>query len=319
MRDERAATDLLGRALDRRADLHADSRTTCYRIFNGGGDGIDGLCVDRYGEYLLVQLYEPSLYDAIDVIRASLETIAARTPFPVAGVLAKDRTLVRETVEIAERRRSVLLLGERPPEDYVVLQNGLRAAVDLLHGQNTGVFLDMREVRDALAQVYAETHDLINLFCYTGLFSVHALAHGVSRAVNVDLSRPFLRRARRNYALNGLPVDDRDFICGDSFEWSRRFSRQERRFDLVVFDPPTFSRNKRKTFSVKRNYRQALAALDMIAGRYALTAVNSQTVCEDEYRAFHPTGWKCLFVRHEPPDFRLDGAPYLKAGLWHTR
>ena len=104
---------------------------------------------------------------------------------------------------------------------------------------------------------------MLNLFSYTALFSVHAVRRGITGAVNVDLSRAVLERAKVNYGLNGLRIDERDFIYGDSLEWIRRFRKKGRTFSFVIFDPPTFSRNRQRSFSSRRDY----AASPVNAGR----------------------------------------------------
>ena len=159
---------------------------------------------------------------------------------------------------------------------------------------------------------------MLNLFCYTGLFSVHALVCGVDSAINVDLSRTVLSRARDNYRLNGLECDDRDFIYGDALEWIKLFIKKKQVFDFAVFDPPTFARNRKKQFSVKRDYRASLEKLDQSvrAGGLILTSVNSYSVSEKEYRSYHPDSWQLLMFANESSDFNNRGNPYLKVGLW---
>ncbi len=311
---------LLTRALSKRGKLLADPDLDCCRLFNGDGDGVPGLCVDRYNEYLLVQYYEPGLASMGGGILRAIDGIVPLLPAPPKGVLLKDRTRHAGAPDPADAAKSVLLSGSLPPGDYTVRQNGVRAAVDLLKGQNTGIFMDMREVRDRLAGYYSRSDTLINLFSYTALFSVHALMHGIAGAINVDLSRGVLERARANYRLNGLRIDARDFIYGDSIEWIRRFRRQGKAFSFVVFDPPTFSRNRKRTFSTKKNYRDSLALVtDIARGGYALTSVNSYSVTREEYLSYHPDGWRLEFFANEASDFTHAGNPYLKAGLWKIK
>ncbi|MBN2080153.1 MAG: class I SAM-dependent rRNA methyltransferase [Spirochaetes bacterium] len=309
---------LLATALEKRHLLYENPSTNCFRLFNGDGDGLGGLTLDWYGGYLLVQYFDDALDGITDEITALIDSNAAAFPALPRGVLLKKRPGPGTGgVAIAAAAKSVLLSGEAPPRDFYVKQNGVRAAVDLMEGQNTGVFLDMRGVRDRLEGYYTPRDRMLNLFCYTALFSVHALMCGSGGAVNVDLSKGVLARARANYVLNGLRVDDRDFVYGDSLDWIRRFQKKGTRFSFVLFDPPTFSRNRRRTFSVKRHYASALGILAGIVGPgWVLTSINSPSISLDEYRGFHPGGWKCEFVEHEPLDFPTPGPPYLKAGLW---
>jgi 23S rRNA (cytosine1962-C5)-methyltransferase len=311
---------LLIKAIEKREKLFAEQGTNCFRLFNGEGDGMPGLCIDRYDEYLLVQYYEPRLLELSDDMLRSIDAAVYLLPAPPKGVLLKNRAKPSDTRDIMEAAKSVVLAGSMPPEGYAVRQNGVLAVVDLVKGQNTGIFLDMREVRDRLTGYYTRTDTMLNLFSYTALFSVHAVMQGITGAVNVDLSRGVLERAKANYRLNGLRVDDRDFIYGDSLEWLRRFRKRERDFSMTIFDPPTFSRNRRRTFSSKKNYRDSLAMISgLTPSGYALTSVNSYSITRDEYLSYHPPGWQLEFFANESSDFTHAGNPYLKTGLWKIK
>ena len=305
------------RAFELRAELFDLSDEGCFRLFNAAGDGLDGLTIDLYEEYLLAQLYYDETHDRADEILSALEPAVARLPRAPRALLVKDRRKIDDGDGYTLRRSSHTVWGETPPPGYRVRHSGMTVLVDLVHGQHTGLFLDMREVRGKLRPFYSGGGRLLNLFAYTGVFSVHSLLNGAHSAVNVDLSAAVLERARENYRANGLECDDRDFVRGDSFEWLRRFGRKERRFDMVIFDPPTFSRNRRRSFSVKRDYRTALDAISTCApGGMALTTINAESVNEREYRSFHPREWEIVFYCNESSDFVYKTTPYLKAGLW---
>lgn len=311
---------LLNKAIQKREQLFADAATNCYRLFNGDGDGVPGLTIDWYGDYCLVQYFDDRLASATDDILKSIRRVVPMLPARPRGVLLKNRLRPDDTGDIASAMRSVVLEGSGPPEGYTVRQNGILAGVDLVGGQSTGIFLDMREVRDRLAAYYRSTDIMLNLFSYTALFSVHAVRHGITGAVNVDLSKGVLERAKANYRLNGLKVDERDFIYGDSLEWIRRFKKKGKHFTLVIFDPPTFSRNRRRTFSTKNNFGESLDLVDaLVEGGCILTSVNSYSISREEYLSFHPEGWELEFLANESSDFVHGGNPYLKAGLWRIK
>ncbi len=311
---------LLKKAILKREKLFTDPSTDCYRLFNGDGDGVPGLTIDWYGCYVLVQLFDEGLGAEVESIRSSIRNSETMLPARPEGILLKNRLKPDDTRDIASAMRSVVLEGSEPPGGFSVRQNGIQAAVDLVGGQSTGIFLDMREVRDRLAGYYTSSDTMVNLFSYTALFSVHAVKHGITGAVNVDLSKGVLERARENYRLNGLKVDERDFIYGDSLEWIRRFRKKGKTFSLVIFDPPTFSRNRRRTFSTKKNYRESL---DLVSGLVekgsVLTSVNSHAISHEEYLSFHPAGWELDFIANESSDFIHRGNPYLKVGLWKIK
>lgn len=307
---------LIKSATEKRAALFKDSETDCFRIFNSDGDGIDGLTIDYYAGYILIQYFNRPAEDRVSDI---LPLLIRSVPVPVIGVLSKNRMPVQRDETPEDKWESRLIEGTYPGDDIVVVQNGTKARVDLLHGQNTGIFLDMREIRERLRSVYTagDMTRMLNLFSYTALFSVHALKNGVESAVNVDLSKGVLNRARINYSINGLKVDERDFIYGDAVEWMKRLHKNRVKFDFVVFDPPTFARNKKKNFSVKKDYHDALRRVELLLdGGFVLTSINSYTVSESEYRSFHPSDWELLMFSNESSDFVNKGNPYLKAGLW---
>ncbi len=311
---------LLIQAVKKREKLLTDTATNCYRLFHGDGDGVPGLSIDWYGGYILVQYFDAGIESATGDILKSIKRIAPMLPAPPMGVLLKTRLKPDDTRDIASAMRSVLLEGTEPPEGFTVSQNGILAEVDLVGGQSTGIFLDMREVRDRLAGYYRHSDTMLNLFSYTALFSVHAVRHGITGAVNVDLSKGVLERAKTNYRLNGLKVDERDFIYGDSLGWIRRFKKKGKTFTLVIFDPPTFSRNRKRTFSIKKNFRESLDLVDgLVREGFILTSINSHSISREEYFSFHPGGWELEFIASESSDFTHGGNPYLKAGLWRIK
>lgn len=319
------------RAFAKREGLFDDSETDCFRLFNGEGDGIEGLTIDRYGSFLLVQYFNEGLASSPvgegllnRELQQGISFAAAGLPFPVRGILVKNRAKIKNSGgrDFRDIRRSRLAEGELPPHDLTATQCGALAGIDLMEGQSTGIFLDMRDVRRRLEPFYYEKKPerMVNLFSYTGLFSVHALLHGVKSAVNIDLSRGVLRRARENYSLNGLTYDERDFVYGDALSWVKRFVRRERYFDFAVIDPPTFARNRKQTFAVKTDFGPSLASLEKtVPGGYILTSINTISMGVDEFLSFHPSRWERLFLAHESDDFVSHGVPYLKVALWRCR
>ena len=307
---------LLSSAVERRGLLFEDPATDCFRIFNTSGDGIDGLTADYYAGYILLQYFNAEAGSMIDRI---LPDLIKSIPVPLKGVLSKNRMTPSKGEIPDDQWKSVILEGDYPADGIIVLQNGVKARVDLVNGQNTGIFLDMREVRDKLNRFYESEslNRMLNLFSYTALFSVHALKNGVRNAVNIDLSRGVLNRAKVNYELNGLKVDQRDFIYGDALDWTKQLSKKGVTFDFAIFDPPTFARNKKKNFSVKKDYSDSLQRVEVLVDSgFILTSINSYTVTEQEYRSYHPDSWELLMFGNESSDFVYSGSPYLKVGLW---
>ncbi len=306
---------ILKAAFRRRHDFFSMAGDSCFRLFNSSADGIEGLTLDLYGEYLLGQ----SFHDEItkiesDVVWASLE-LCAEMGKPLRGVLWKDRMKKRGVP--GEQVKSRLVHGRLPEEDLTVMHNGMVLACDLIESQNTGIFMDMREVRNALVPYYPACTSMLNLFSYTGAFAVHALLNGVKNCINVDSANSAHNRAKQNYRHNGLIPDDRDFIAGDAETWMKIFIKKKRIFSLIVYDPPTFSRAKGSHFSVRRDFRRHCAMMNELArGGLVLTAMNTVSATKEEYFSFHPESWKRLFYMNEAPDFRFSKDPYLKVALW---
>ena len=305
-------------AFAKRQDLFSDSETDCFRLFNAAGDGHDGICIDRYGAWLLALIEKPGLLEQAAPLFAAIEQAAKNLPLPVRGIVAKDITRA-DTGCIDEVYTSTVLFGAAPPAELIVKQNGIRVSVDLMTGRHTGLFLDMRAIRARLAPQYGAAGTMLNLFCYSGVFSVHGLKNGLAAALNLDLAKTALDRARRNYELNKLACDERDFMYGDALTWMKAFVKKGRRFDFVVLDPPTFARGRKGLFSVKKDFPRCLELVQQLApGGRALTVINSPAVSERQYRQWHPPAWRLEWLEHEADDFLRAGQPYLKAGLWQV-
>lgn len=301
------------KAHEKRLSFICPQSDNCYRIINAEGDGIDGVTVDLYGEWILIQFFSEAAEHTARIIAPMCNTVFEG--INPSGILLKDRT--KSSGADSGNYTSELVAGQYPPEEHTVLHNGIRAQVDLVNAQNTGIFMDMRNVRDRLVDVYHECAGakILNLFSYTSLFSVHAIVHGMGSAENVDLSNGVLERAKANYKLNNLIPDDRDFIRYDSIAFLKQAVRKKLKYDLVIIDPPTFSRNKNSSFSVQRDMDTLLSYAGEISTRYVISAVNCYKVSLAQYRSFHPESWKNIFVEEQSPDF--SGAfSYLKAGLW---
>ncbi|HEY1407024.1 MAG TPA: class I SAM-dependent methyltransferase [Spirochaetota bacterium] len=304
---------IIDNAFRRRDSLSSESLTNVYRLFNSEGDGLTGLAIDRYNEFILLQIFDEDLASEHAAVSDAVVELIGSLPFVVKGVLYKRRD------EIASAQReylSDLVWGDLPSTPYTVIQSGVLVQVNLREGLNTGLFLDMRQVREKLSGYYDQLDSVLNLFCYTGIFSVHAIKGGVKHCTNVDISKTVLRRAKENYALNDISFDNRDFVAEDSGEYLKRLASRRKKFDLVVFDPPTFARNRNRTFSVKTDYPDYLQRIEQVSGKYVLSVINTYTVSDSEYISFHPRKWKMIEMMHESDDFPPGKDFYLKTGLW---
>ncbi len=245
----------LERAIAGRAALALEPATTAYRLVNGEADGLPGLIVDKYGDYLVVQC----LTLGIDRRKAQLVGLLADLLHP-AGIVERSDVDVRAKEGLTEFKG--LVWGEMPPSDLVVLENGIQFGVNLLGGHKTGLYLDQRVNRTAVCQPhFVANKEILNVFAYTGGFALYAAASGAGPIINVDSSIGALEQAEKNVALNGWldggspqrPSDE--YIAGDAFEVLRYYRDEGRQFDMVILDPPKFAHSRRDVERATRGYK----------------------------------------------------------------
>lgn len=242
---------------------HADlGDTTAYRLVNAEGDGLPGLTVDRYGEYLMVQLYcagwRPHLKALTRVLRELLNP---------RGIYEKTRPQKTRGLEAAgdDKKYGHLLQGEAASPELEVRENGLAFQVSLERGLNTGLFLDQRRNRrDLMKRV--EGKRVLNLFAYTGAFSVAAVAAGARLVTSVDVSAGYMEWAKRNFALNHINPKRHEFIIGDCRSVLRELAAGGRCYDIVIMDPPSFSTTSKSSFTTRGGTSELVAmALSLLA------------------------------------------------------
>jgi 23S rRNA (cytosine1962-C5)-methyltransferase len=241
---------LLARAVSARDMLELPPETTAYRLVNAEADGLPGLIVDRYGEYLVVQCATLGIDSRKELLFDLLQT--ALQP---EGIIERSDLDVRKKEGLAEAigvRR-----GKQPAAGFTVLENGYLMAADLLSGHKTGLYLDQRDNRRLVGQRrFLDGKRVLNLFAYTGGFAVYAAAAGASAITNVDSSAALLGEARQNMALNGHAGRAGDeYVSADAFELLRRYRDQGRAFDAIIVDPPKFAHSKGDVERACRGYK----------------------------------------------------------------
>lgn len=217
------------------------------RLVAAESDGLPGVVIDRYGDWLSGQ-------------------------FMTAGAERWKATIAKELLELTGckgfwdrsdgdiRTREGLtphagpLLGDEPPELVEIDESPARFLVDIRSGHKTGYYLDQRENRRAVA-AHCQGKDVLNCFSYTGGFGVMALLGGAARCINIDVSTPALDLARRNVELNNLPAGGAEYQNADVFEALRRYRDQGRRFDVLVLDPPKFVESRKLVQKACRGYK----------------------------------------------------------------
>ncbi len=249
--------------------LPADG-TSAYRVVHSEGDGIPGVTVDRYGDFLVVHLYTAAMEPMRDALYDALE--AAWKP---RGIYEQRR--FRPQTGEGPREPATLARGEVAPVEIEVEEGGVRFAVDVTAPLGTGLFLDLRDGRQAVA-ARAAGRRLLNLFSYTGAFSVLGHKAGAREIASVDLAPKAHARARRNLALNGLDESRHEFIAGDAFKVLAKMAERQRQFDLIVLDPPSFAQAKGRVFSAQKDYRELVEGCLAVAAPGALLAAVSNTL-----------------------------------------
>ncbi len=217
--------------------------TTGYRAINSEGDLCPAVLLDVYGEVAVLEL----LTGGTEHWREDLETV-------VLEVFAPARLVVRKTGSARDAGLPVPAGEGRGEGRAPFLENGLHFFADLSGGQKTGFFLDQRDNRARLRSL-ARGKTLLNLFSYSGAFSIFGLAGGAARAVDVDSSAAALDLAREHRRANGFPADDADFVQADVFEDLRRRVAAGEQWDVVVCDPPAFAKKKADLDRAARGYK----------------------------------------------------------------
>lgn len=255
--------------------------TDAYRIVNAEGDGLPGLTVDRYADHLMIQLYGSVWRPHLQLIVQALNELLAP-----AGIYEKTRPHNTRELEAtsASKNYGRLLAGKPAPAKLTVRENGLTFLVTLEKGLDTGLFMDQRKNRAAFMGL-APGKRVLNLFAYTGAFSVAAAAAGATKVTSVDVSPAYLERAAENFSANRLNPKRHEFIAGDCFDVLTRCLKEKRRFDLVVMDPPSFSTTAKSRFTTRGGTAGLVAAALplLVDGGILICSSNHQKVTIEDY------------------------------------
>jgi 23S rRNA (cytosine1962-C5)-methyltransferase len=289
--------DWLTAAREFRLRLFDPAETNAWRLVSGAADGFPAAMVDCYGDHLLAQWYaqpNPALREAL------------------AGGKLVERSMEKQpTGETAT-----------PESRFEIVENGLKFLISLDTGYSTGLFLDQRENRRRLLSSDLRDKTALNTFAYTCAFSVAAARAGAT-VTSLDLSKRYLDWGRDNFWLNGINPELHDFIYGDCFDWLARLAKKGRRYDIVLLDPPTFSKVKNgRSFSAEKDYAKLVALAE------PLVKVGGTLFCSTNTRSLAPQRFLDAIQRGasrvrrmesatQPFDFRVAAGekPYLKT-VW---
>ena len=303
------------------------SSTDAYRLIHGEGDRLPGVVVDNYAGHLSLKLDTEAWLPHLAGLCQALVDVMNPASIYLKGVAGNRRKGARDPGPKALPRP---LVGDLPPEPTHVREHGMHLGVSLIHGQKTGFFLDQRENR-ALIRRHARGRSVLNLFSYTGGFSIAAALGGATTVTSVDTAAAAIAGARDNFSLNGIDPDDHEFEVDDAFAYLERCAGRERTFDLVICDPPSFAPRKQAVTKALRAYtrlhRQALRRVAK-GGLFAAASCSSHITMEMFLGTLREASAKCkrplrlIECRHEPADhpsyLHFPEGRYLKFALMAT-
>lgn len=226
----------------------------CCRLIFGEADGLPGLTVDKFSDILVAQVLSYGTDSVKDVVyRALCEQLEAMGEH-VSGVYERNEAALRDLEGLPRYKGWYEGLPHGESTVTEICENGVRYAVDFENGQKTGFFLDQKLNRLAVAKL-ARGRRVLDCFTHTGSFALNAALHGAEHVTAVDVSESAVEMARRNAVLNGLE-GKMDFLAADVFELLPRLCEERAKYDLVILDPPAFTKSRRTIHSAERGYRE---------------------------------------------------------------
>lgn len=277
--DERYIAGLLEQAISLRLRLNLfRPGNNTFRLVHGEGDFLPGLIIDLYGDTAVMQAHSPAMHYRRETIARIL---AHNRLLPIKNVFYKSETTLPYKANL------------EPTDGYLIgsvstcesQENGLTFKIDWLRGQKTGFFIDQRENR-SLLESYAADKNILNMFCYTGGFSVYALRGNAKKVVSVDSSAKAIALTQENVALNfgSSKGDIHEAVAIDAFRYLDEMQNEQ--FDLIVLDPPAFAKHRQALNNALRGYQKlnARAMEKLPAGGLLFTFSCSQAVSREQFR-----------------------------------
>jgi 23S rRNA (cytosine1962-C5)-methyltransferase len=242
--------------------------TDACRLLYGESDGLPSITADKYERYIVMKSYAESITDLLPVVAKALSQVVK-----VRGIVHRIEGEL------------LPLYGDAPPPEVTIRERGLKLIANLYEGQKTGLFLDHRDNRATVGQ-FCQGKRVLNLFSYTGAFSLYAAKAGARSVTSVDTAQPALEDAKRNVLANNLDINKHQFLAEDCFTLLDRLAQQDPQFEVIICDPPSLAKNKKQRARAERTYtrlhRNALKALP--AGGILATASCTAQVSPDAFR-----------------------------------
>ena len=258
----------------------AETKTTGYRLVYGEGDFLPGLIIDKYDQTLVIKIYTAAWFPHLKAILAGLE-----------AAIPAERWVLRlsRNVQAGETwglKDGMMLKGELPTEPVPFTENRLNFAADVIHGHKTGFFFDHRDNRQRVGKL-AKNKSVLDVFSYTGGFSLFAAAGGAKSVMSLDVSQPALEAAKANFALNhdlsSVANCRHETVAADAFKALEDLAKSGRTFDLVVVDPPSFAKSKDEVDGAVKAYdKLTKLALNVLAeqGLLVMASCSSRVAAE---------------------------------------
>nr|MBP7473256.1 class I SAM-dependent rRNA methyltransferase [Prevotella sp.] len=256
--------------------LADNENNTTFRLVHGEGDNLPGLIVDCYGKTVVMQAHSVGMHVCRNVVCKALQKVMSSR---MDNVFYKSETTLPFKAELGQEN-GFLLGGDA---DNVAIENGLKFHIDWLKGQKTGFFVDQRDNR-SLLEKYSKGRSVLNMFCYTGGFSVYAMRGGAKEVHSVDSSAKAIDLTNQNIEMN-FPGDKRhDAFCDDAFKY---LDEHDQKYDLIILDPPAFAKHRSAIRNALKGYtRLNLKGFQKIKhGGILFTFSCSQAVSKDQFRA----------------------------------
>ncbi|MEH7246821.1 class I SAM-dependent rRNA methyltransferase [Neobacillus niacini] len=272
-------------AFSLRDSFYQSSETTAFRVFNGEGDGIGGLTIDYFAGYYMITWYSKGIYHFREFIIDSLKELVEYKAIYQKKRFDESGKYIEEDDFVA---------GERGEFPILVKENGVNIAVYLNDSAMVGVFLDQRDVRKTLRDVYSKGKRVLNTFSYTGVFSVFSALGGAVKTTSVDLANRSKSKTIEQFRVNEIDDRAQDIIVEDVFNYFKYAVKKSLLFDVVILDPPSFARSKKFVFSAEKDYKNLLKEAISITedNGTILASTNASSFGMDKFKGFIDTAFK---------------------------
>jgi 23S rRNA (cytosine1962-C5)-methyltransferase len=256
-------------------NLTDNPETNVYRLVNGEGDGMPGLIIDFYNGIAVIQMHSIGMYRIRDIIAEVLKELYRNR---LVAIYDKSETSLPFKANLGAKNE--FIFGNSPSVE--IIESGCRFSIDLITGQKTGFFIDQRDNRQLLVQ-YVQGKQVLNMFCYTGGFSVYALRGGASLVHAVDSSSQAIELTEKNIRLNGINDDRHLAINAEAFSYLNNIRDA---YDVIILDPPAFAKHQDALNNALQGYKRLNAkAIEQIrTGGILFTFSCSQVVSKENFR-----------------------------------